>query len=494
MAAPVDTNDCPSPPLKAVKDRGALRTPREAKKDRNPWQFSLRGLMLFAVSVILGLSFWKTENIVLVRTPIDPYTASRTPSWLVQLDCRDCFVGLSAAISFWIVLGLLGETRALWRTYRQSANLPREERWGWRMAIASRLVICGLIVEYFLSQVLIATGVVALGKTGSPYLSPWDVCDAVLLTALIAAVFRPRRATPQRGVLTRAIELLWGIAGVTLFLFLLFDSLLIQVLIHLTVYGIEMAQPLKYSMEYVNCGNPAHISRCCRVAAVGVVALVAACVSLRLLALRWRGGRWQRVCLGVPLAATLAVIVIVSRYVFIEVPKLAPIMTANIPSPSPPLLAAAVVLTLFLAGAIAKRWCGSSPVEANLRPSASFGHPCRAAFLVLLIGLAAMMETVIGILKYYVGFTMGSPRLLETMGQFVENPAGCLSLALTLLAVQVLYVNWRRPNDAFPTEKPQLMPGLFLLTWSSLTMIILCSAPILASWAFLVMLLPPAKN
>ena len=76
------------------------------------------------------------------------------------------------------------------------------------------------------------------------------------------------------------------------------------------------------------------------------------------------------------------------------------------------------------------------------------------------------------------------------VGNCIENPVECLSLALVMLTAQTAFRGWSKRPAVLAAVQSRLTPALFLLqTWLVLLIVIVCSAPILAPGA-----LPPSSD
>ena len=419
-------------------------TPQQA---RRPWQFTLRGLFALTFSVALGLSFWKTEH--------------------------DWYLGALAAISFWIVLGLAAQVRDLWGSLQRSSVLTTEERWGWRFAVAWRLAACCLIAAFFLVRWLVTWQVFAIidrPDNLNLFVSSQEMCEAALLTVMIVAIASsPRFARKgRRHPWSRAVGLLGGIAGVVLFMILLVDRLFVHFIVHITIVGMQNAQPRQLSADTWAVWNPAQFAQFLGITTAGVVSVLVSCGLLRLLSLWWWRGRRGRTCLAVSLAASLTVLVLLaSRIGLVEFPAIAPIFAANIFVPSPPQFVAAAVLTLLLVGVAARRWS-----EPPLAESAAAGRSWRRGetryhhesqlLLLLLGGLALTQCVVTGIeLVWQLGAynPLGVTFAWLAVAYLVDSPVGCLSLALTILAGQGVFSGWSKRPDTVATDQPRLAPA-----------------------------------
>jgi hypothetical protein len=442
-------------------------------QSRRPWQFTLRGLFLLTFSVALGLSFWKTEQ-----------------NW---------YSGALVAISFWIVLGLAAQVRDLWRSSQAADAMATEDRWGRRFAVAWRLAACLLIAAYVLVCWLARWNLLSLSDhaDGQVIISSRGMCDAVLITVIIAAIASsPRFARPRRRPWSWATGFMGGIAAGAVLVLLLVDKLTIPFLVHITIVDMQMSFPLWLTRDVTAASSAARLARFLDVTTAGVVSILVSGVMLRLVALRWRQGGPARTCLGVLLAASLCVMVVLAGVVvLVEVPTVAPVFAANIPLPTPYQLGAGVVLVLLLASTVACRWSAQTANSATGIPTwhcdqTRYHHENR--LLLWLLGSVALTQCAIvgiGLVRQFGLFAAASPLFAaippwSALGYLVEDPLYCLSLAVVLLAVQGVAPRWSRVADAAAAAQPRLAPGLFLLIWCVILIIIACSAPILAAWGF----------
>jgi hypothetical protein len=111
------------------------------KNDLQHWQFSLGGMLLFTLSVAMGIT---SVSGCLKFYPIDIFCSLLA---LIQ--------GILVIMVFWVVVGLLYQVRDLWVIPRSCKPLPVEILWGGRFAIFWRLAVIVLLVGLFCLEVLI---------------------------------------------------------------------------------------------------------------------------------------------------------------------------------------------------------------------------------------------------------------------------------------------------------------------------------------------------
>ena len=201
------------------------------------------------------------------------------------------------------------------------------------------------------------------------YVSAAQLCQAMLLTAIFMAFASSPRLAPRpaRHPWSWAGDLLGFAAAAILGMAVVRDRMVIITLVHMTIAGIGMAQPPSLGEGFAS-SSPRDFAHLFAVASAGIVAVLLSCSLLRLLSHCWWRGRGQRVCLVALLAAGLAVtIAIAGRIGLVEIPRISPIMAAQITVPNFGLLALAAVLVLLLVTAAARRW--SEPPAASAAAS-----------------------------------------------------------------------------------------------------------------------------
>jgi hypothetical protein len=220
---------------------------------------------------------------------------------------RHWYSGALAAISLWIIVGLMAQVHDIWRSRDYSRGLPSEERWAWRFAVAWRPAIACLMAACFVVQCLIALHVLVFDDGDVIYAFSRQICQAVLLTAIIMAIASSPRLVRRtvRCPWSPAIELLGYLAAAVLGVMVLMDHTLIAALVHMTIAGIGIAQPNNFSEGFASY-SPAQITRFFDVTTAGAASVLVSCGLLRLLSYRWWRGRWQRASLIALLAASLA--------------------------------------------------------------------------------------------------------------------------------------------------------------------------------------------
>ena len=182
---------------------------------------------------------------------------------------------------------------------------------------------------------------------------------------------------------------------------------------------------------------------------------------------------------GAMLAVSLAIMLrITARVVLIEVPRITPVLAANIPAPAPYRWTPAIALALLLTAVVAYRWSKLPAVGlvadgVSWRRDESRYYHERFVLLLLLagVGLAECINVLWGMFAFFRWWPFW-----EVLPYLVTEPMGALSLALILLAAQGVFSGRSKRRDAVSTQPAGLRPGLFLLVWTGLLMIVLCGA------------------
>ncbi|MEN6407649.1 MAG: hypothetical protein ABFC77_14410 [Thermoguttaceae bacterium] len=404
---------------------------------------------------------------------------------------RGWYNGAIAAISVGVILGLVAQIGDLRRGFVGQIALTSEERWGWRFAIAWRVVVVCLMVAYFFIRLLVPWKVLAF-NTGRDIVLPGiaEIHDAVLLTAMIVAVgsslcFVTRA---ERRWWSWPGELLACVLACVLLAVTVRDQLLVPALVHITIAGIEMSQPLQFSSESLAVYDTGRLVHFFDVTTAGVASVLVSLVLVRLLAWGWpRGRRWRAGLTAMLVASVVVTGAFSMKIALIEVPDITPALASRIPAPNLHEIMAAAALALLLVGSVARRW--STPPQIACVPKTA-GWRCnehryyheRRLLLLPLAVISLLMAAYVGRTTWTI--MIGCVRWWETLGWTVAgvvgSPEACLCLALGILAVQCA----RSRNVAAQTEPPPLSPVIFLLVGAALLAILVLGVPILGAWGF----------
>ena len=193
-------------------------------KQKRPFQFSVRGLMLMTAVVAVGCSIG----------------CLKTAKW------ED---GLFAFAAAWIVIGLVVQIVDLWAAFRQATGLSPDQRAGWWFAILSRGALAALLVGHFVLLELLVTGQLKLaGADETGMLGPLGhetTRDAILAMSLLLVLAGfdggKSRAAPRHW--TVAVNFITSLGIVILVYHLLIERFVVQELVHIACAGIVQGLP-----------------------------------------------------------------------------------------------------------------------------------------------------------------------------------------------------------------------------------------------------------
>jgi len=194
------------------------------------------------------------------------------------------------------------------------------------------------------------------------------------------------------------------------------------------------------------------------------------------------------------LAVSLTVMVLLTaRIAMVEFPEISPLIAANMTIHTLPQLVGVGVLVMLAATAVARRW--SEPRSSAIAPGIAawrrderrYYHECRVPIVItvfILIGVTVAQSFEM-CRAFYKQFDVSVISIWTYIYYVLARPTiVCLCLALVLLAVHVALFKKSKRTDALALAQPRLTPGIFVIVWFSALTIVLCSAPILASWHF----------
>jgi hypothetical protein len=194
------------------------------RRNAGLWRLTFRDRLVLISAAVLGLYFGIIE--------------------------RDWFWGGLAAISLCIAVGLAAQVYDLWRGSKGNEVWTSEERWGWRFAVVWRPVVICLMVVHFLLRALVKWKLLALAP-GRGMISPGvsQIHDAVLLVAMFVAMASSPCIAERTRRRSWLADLLVGVAACVFSTIFVKYLCLVPVLVHITIAGIEIAQPFQFSTE-----------------------------------------------------------------------------------------------------------------------------------------------------------------------------------------------------------------------------------------------------
>jgi len=163
-------------------------------------------------------------------------------------------VAFFAASNAWIALGLLQQSRDLWEARSQLTTCDRPVVWGWRYAVAWRIVIATTIGGYWLINSLETSEIIRFVSlpddfSGAESLSREGLFYLALVMGLSSAPW-VRGWRPQ-AVFAVLLDVVGWTAGLCLACLALSQATLITVLVHIAISGVESAQPYRFSGQLI---------------------------------------------------------------------------------------------------------------------------------------------------------------------------------------------------------------------------------------------------
>jgi hypothetical protein len=203
------------------------------------WQFSIRGLLVFTVSVAIGASFSQVSLANWVAfISLDVYHEYPPPP-----DIKTGWAGgLIAVVLFWFCLGVFHQIRDLNAWLAEHRDVEREYRWAARIEVAWRVAVLALFSIFALMTILIDKKLLVLPEPGDRF---WKVAEmfreaifTVLLLVVVGSVpaYRPKRYWGAAAYLTQAVL---GAAVVAFFLKHVLGEMGIARLVEIAILGIS---------------------------------------------------------------------------------------------------------------------------------------------------------------------------------------------------------------------------------------------------------------
>jgi hypothetical protein len=489
-------------PIAALQQNTTLHESPFASADsaRHRWQFSLRGLLLFMVSVAVGASVVEvkylyythlaaleaTERQQRVADSPSPQAAPRP----VDLDWNS---GLTAAFVFWMILGLFYQLRDQRRFLALHSQIDREQRAGLRFEVFWRAAVISLLLLYAVTALLLFQNAIALPDSEEFLIRYFgggaamrEAILVILLILIVASVpFIPRKV--RFPWLHAIIDLTACICAFGLCLYRWSDSTFTHYLTHIATYGIDIATSLNH------CTINAHdYPRDCSLffywSLVSSGLVVFNWICLRRLADRWSPGGIRRwFWLGL---FSLGIAAVSDYVLWVYLHGLRQISPAFAESGvSLPYHYWVVIGLIFLIlttaltyrMAVEKGPPSEGPCLSWRENAGKYFHEWRT----FLIGLAAMDVgfRMYGVVQASLQPAVGIRRLsfFDYLGYlYVCMPAGCLWLALVVLALSRATAKQADP-DGPRFDIPRLSAAKFIAIWLA-TAVLLVSGSLTLVW------------
>jgi hypothetical protein len=212
----------------------------------NRWQFSLRGLLVFTVSVAIGAAVMQQrvrEILGFSAPPAVQEMAYGAPAGSSHYRIEQLFsIGLCGILlvilAFWMIAGMLNQVRDMRSTLASHPDLRADHRWGlqfeisWRLIMALMVSLCILMV--FLSDQRLIVLPESPDVTYSLIGPITHAVPAVLVLAIVASVPYVRRKESS-SLVHRGLYLMFCALAAALCLELWTDHTIIYQLVHIAV-------------------------------------------------------------------------------------------------------------------------------------------------------------------------------------------------------------------------------------------------------------------
>jgi hypothetical protein len=164
---------------------------------------------------------------------------------------------LMAGVTVMIAIGLLQQTRDLWRARSQLAQSERSLIWGWRYSIGWRLGVISSIIVFWLIESLQAYepfSFQAIAANTDSYYTEDRFRYGWFYLALIAALCSAPWVRWRRPdtISRRLLDYLGVAAAIYIAFFVLRDATVVESLVHIAIRGIQNAQPYKFAGRIIS--------------------------------------------------------------------------------------------------------------------------------------------------------------------------------------------------------------------------------------------------
>jgi hypothetical protein len=457
---------------------------------RKRWPFSVRGMLLFAVSIAIGAAVAFPDLRDWLATAL--FLSFLKKVHIVQT--MDWTWGLIAVLVFWMVLGIINQARDLRISLAEHPDLPRELKFGGQFEIFWRLSVAILLVIYLLIRLVVQFDIVDLPEREFDPLTTGFVIRegvfALLLLIIVGSIPYVRREQ-QSSTLHRGLTLVAYILAAAICLEQWADKTIIYHLVHIAILGIDWSQPLKFSAV-----NPHDYSLYTKLffwlSLLAGIIVVANWAILGRLARQWSMGIWRRLLwigllvIGV-VAASAYVIWVYTRALW----QISPIFAATGSQAPWHCWIAATLLAIILVTLVTYRMttnrdpiAESSQVNWRRNPK-KYYHEWRTVLTLLAIILIWLQVVIfISFLQIWWNnrFTYQSP-WIEAVRSILSWPVNLLWLSLILLAVHRAFV--RRADPKRPqAQLPRISPARFATVWLGALAVTISSILVLVWMSF----------
>ncbi len=262
-------------------------------------RFQLRSLFVLVFSIAVGLAVVTAKLPPVVELSDEPGdgwgSVADTTSWPDEI-AKPWLSGAWAAVATWCVLGLLHQSRDIWRALRRSESANRDETFAWQFALFWRLAVICLLVGYLFIDWLLLGEIISLPERDGSwgFRTAEQARDTLFYFAVLIAIGSRHASIARKSTVLsaarRATEFAAWTFSLALCLIALWGSTIVDYLVYLAITGIEHAQ--RFPLEGV---DPSVDHRRYEFFLTTVVAAALVPVNFLLIhQLASRGKRWTR--------------------------------------------------------------------------------------------------------------------------------------------------------------------------------------------------------
>jgi hypothetical protein len=401
----------------------------------------------------------------------------------------------AAATSMAMIIGLVGQARRLTSaTLRESDE--KQSRFASKFAVAWRLIIVFILAACTTTTLFTARRVFTLPEQSElldifPAIV-WKLCVIVVLAASVSRwkVRSQKPAGPWR------IVAAW-ICGSLLAFLVLPDSAMITFLVHIATSGIEAAIPHSVSRHGVFPDHGAEGFRAFWISLAAVATVVAAATFLVLANSKCCGTRGRKTIAATGFAVLLMVAAAYCVWYYgYESHRISPDLASAGPAAnwfgwlSGGLLAAVIVT----AGALRlSQDCETDVVSGDASVAFHEYFVCLllpvAAILIERIEMLRLAMSLSGLRSLFFGGTQ-LPPFLDLILAYLRDVTAYLALAVTVLAIHLMWLRWRRRKESVPVRISAVDGRRFLWNWLALATIVIVGVPTISAFSFVFWLGP----
>ena len=474
----------------------------------NRWQFSLRGMFIFTLSVAIGAAVMQEKVRGILGSSPSPVVqekarAEPVPSSSVERLFSVGFCGILLVIlAFWMILGILYQVRDMRSTLVSHPDLHLDYRWGLRLEVFWRLLVAALMSFCILMVFLLNQRIVSLPIPDDlSYTKNGFIPDSVppMLLLVVAGSVPYVRRKESSSLLHRVLYLIFCLLAGAFCVELWVDSTFIYHLVHLATIGIDYDQPLqlssidpRYYQVRTNLLFWWSISS-------SIVVVINWLILVRL-ARQWSTGFKRRltwiVLLFVGVLASSAFLIWLYGGGLKEIsPSLAE--TPNQVhihywlSAALLIIVAVTIVTYRLA--TDRGGMADPPIVQWRRNPNKYYHEWRTVLLLLIIAIASYFLDGVGILHQTVSqiwlrlfpdaFAPSFKSWSDISYGLIGMPIPCLWCAVVLLALQRAIA--RRPDARHPaSDLPRINPAKFVTIWIATAVVTVSGALVLVWMSF----------